>query len=421
MLNKKKRGIPLLKEVLQHIILIFVALVVLLPIIEVLFAGVRKNQAVFGPHIGLIPTIDLNTWIDSNEADRRENVISKKNLINRFDRAVSGMSEFDIIDTEMSGKSMKVESGSPEAVAVKDAFKKYIKSNGNKDLETVFLDKYKIWEQSVSEEDKQRVGSMFFTDSAAYKLRYIYEERFTFNNFKVFFTGVGVPDALNAKFPMVKWFLNSIIVAGSVALVQVIVTALASYVLSRFRFKGKKLGLMIILTIQVFPGTMAMVALYLLLLYLGNLSPLLGIDSKLGLILVYLGGGIPFNIWLVKGYFDTIPKALEESAMIDGATPWQAFITIILPLVRPILAVTTILSFVGQYNEFVLAQVILRSPDNLTMPVGLRGFIQVQGAMNTRFGIFSAASFVGSLPIVVLWLALQNQIISGLTGGSVKG
>jgi maltose/maltodextrin transport system permease protein len=107
--------------------------------------------------------------------------------------------------------------------------------------------------------------------------------------------------------------------------------------------------------------------------------------------------------------------------MIDGATPWQAFTTIILPLVRPTLAVVTILQFVGQYNEYVLASVMLTSPENFTLAVGLQSFIASQGAMNTRFGIFSAAAFIGSLPIVVLWLSLQNQIISGLTGGSVKG
>ncbi|MBQ2124722.1 MAG: ABC transporter permease subunit, partial [Spirochaetales bacterium] len=176
-----------------------------------------------------------------------------------------------------------------------------------------------------------------------------------------------------------------------------------------------------ILTIQVFPGTMAMVALYLLLTYLGKIHPIFGLNSLVGLILIYLGGGIPFNIWMVKGYFDSVPKALEESAMIDGATPWQAFTTIILPLVRPILAVVTILQFVGQYNEYVLASVMLTSPENFTLAVGLQSFIASQGAMNTRFGIFSAAAFIGSLPIVVLWLSLQNQIISGLTGGSVKG
>ena len=176
---------------------------------------------------------------------------------------------------------------------------------------------------------------------------------------------------------------------------------------------------MVILTVQVFPGTMAMVALYLLLQYLGGLVPALGIDRKIGLILIYLGGGIPFNIWLVKGYFDTIPKALEESAMIDGATYWQAFTMIIMPLVRPILAVVTILSFVGQYNEFVLASVVLTSQSNFTLPVGLRFFMNAQ--QDARFGVFAACSIMGSLPIVILWLALQNQIISGLTGGSVKG
>ncbi|HOV13260.1 MAG TPA: ABC transporter permease subunit, partial [Spirochaetota bacterium] len=242
--------------------------------------------------------------------------------------------------------------------------------------------------------------------------------RTSFDNFVAFFTGE-MPNAKNAKFPISKWMINSLIIAGTVAIVQVMVTALASYVLSRFRFTGKKESLMVLLTIQVFPGTMAMVALYLLLQYLGKIVPALGIDTKLGLIMIYLGGGIPFNIWMVKGYFDTIPKALEESATIDGATTWQAFTTIIVPLVRPILAVTIVISFVGMYNEFVLAAVVLNKIDNFTLPVGLQSLMAGQG--DTRFGVFSAASFIGSLPIVGLWLGLQNQIIAGLTGGAVKG
>lgn len=421
MLKKKTVG-SVIGEVCQHIVLIFIAFIVLVPIIEVVFAGLRKNQAIYGPHIGLIPIIDTNTWIDTTESDRRANIVKKNVLIARFTNAMDGMSELEIMDKEVTGK-LKASPKSSDASAqeLKNTFIRMVKGNGKSVLVDRFRTAFDTWklDASTNSDVVDTIENMFFLEDG--EMRFVYDVRFTFDNYKVFFTGVGVPDSPTAKFPMLKWFLNSIIVSLSVAMVQLVIVALAGYAFSRFNFKGKKIGLMTILTIQVFPGTMAMVALYLLLLYLGKIHPIFGLNSLVGLILIYLGGGIPFNIWMVKGYFDSVPKALEESAMIDGATPWQAFTTIILPLVRPILAVVTILQFVGQYNEYVLASVMLTSQENYTLAVGLQAFVSSQGAMNTRFGIFSAAAFIGSLPIVVLWLSLQNQIISGLTGGSVKG
>lgn len=421
MLKKKTVG-SVIGEVCQHIVLIFIAFIVLVPIIEVVFAGLRKNQAIYGPHIGLIPIIDTNTWIDTTESDRRANIMKKSVLIARFTNAVDGMSELEIMDKEVTGKlKASSKAGGAAAQELKNTFIRMVKGNGKSVLVDRFRTAFEAWkfDSSTNSDAVKTIENMFFLENG--EMRFVYDIRFTFDNYKVFFTGVGVPDSPTAKFPMLKWFLNSIIVSLSVAMVQLVIVALAGYAFSRFNFKGKKIGLMTILTIQVFPGTMAMVALYLLLLYLGKIHPIFGLNSLVGLILIYLGGGIPFNIWMVKGYFDSVPKALEESAMIDGATPWQAFTTIILPLVRPILAVVTILQFVGQYNEYVLASVMLTSQENYTLAVGLQAFVSSQGAMNTRFGIFSAAAFIGSLPIVVLWLSLQNQIISGLTGGSVKG
>lgn len=421
MLKKKTVG-SVIGEVCQHIVLIFIAFIVLVPIIEVVFAGLRKNQAIYGPHIGLIPIIDTNTWIDTTESDRRANIVKKNVLIARFTNAVDGMSELEIMDKEVTGKLKASPKSSDASVQeLKNTFIRMVKGNGKSVLVDRFRTAFDTWklDASTNSDVVDTIENMFFLEDG--EMRFVYDVRFTFDNYKVFFTGVGVPDSPTAKFPMLKWFLNSIIVSLSVAMVQLVIVALAGYAFSRFNFKGKKIGLMTILTIQVFPGTMAMVALYLLLLYLGKIHPIFGLNSLVGLILIYLGGGIPFNIWMVKGYFDSVPKALEESAMIDGATPWQAFTTIILPLVRPILAVVTILQFVGQYNEYVLASVMLTSQENYTLAVGLQAFVSSQGAMNTRFGIFSAAAFIGSLPIVVLWLSLQNQIISGLTGGSVKG
>lgn len=475
MRKSKRTPFDIIKEILSHIILIFVALIVLMPILYLVAAGFRTNQAIFGPFI------DFNSWVDKTIADKSANKISKLKILNRITMVFDGKTEGEIKEYEESTKKIKpsFESKDPDIREIKAKAKEWLYKNGRGNTYNEYLDAIKKWEnkkkapynnlkkeveslnqekvaleeklsttrrsneklvveKSISEieekiankeeemakieEEITSVMSQIFDnysiENTKYVSRYSYDIRTSLYNFICFFTGE-VPNAKDAKFPYLKWFLNSIIIAGAVALVQVSVTALAGYALSRFRFTGKKAGLMVILTVQVFPGTMAMVALYLLLQYLGNIVPALGIDKKLGLILIYLGGGIPFNIWLVKGYFDTIPKALEESAMIDGATYWQAFTTIILPLVRPILAVITILSFVGIYNEFVLAMVVLTSQDNYTLPLGLRFFMS--GQQESRFGVFAACSVLGSLPIVVLWLSLQNQIISGLTGGAVKG
>jgi len=475
MRKSKRTWVDIVKEIFAHIVLIFVALIVMMPILYLIAAGFRTNQAIFGPFI------DFNSWIDKTIADKTVNKIKKEVVLNRIIMAFDGKTEEEIRNFEESKAKRKIslESKDPDIRDIKFKAKEWIYKNGKGNTYNEYLAAIKKWEDKkkapynelkkdieilkkqkeeldikleslkrefekipvrkaideieekikIKEEEMGKIAdeitqvmSQLFeeysVEDTKYKSRYEYDIRTSLYNFACFFTGE-VPNAKDAKFPYLKWFMNSIIIAGAVALIQLSVTALAGYALSRFRFAGKKLGLMIILTVQVFPGTMAMVALYLLLQYLGNIVPALGIDKKLGLILIYLGGGIPFNMWLVKGYFDTIPKALEESAMIDGATYWQAFTTIIIPLVRPILAVITILSFVGIYNEFVLAMVVLTSQDNYTLPLGLRFFMA--GQQESRFGVFAACSIIGSFPIVVLWLSLQNQIISGLTGGAVKG
>jgi len=168
----------------------------------------------------------------------------------------------------------------------------------------------------------------------------------------------------------------------------------------------------------MFPAVMGMVAVYLLLFHIGKYIPFLGLNTLSGLIMVYLGGGIPYNIWLMKGFFDSIPDSLEESALIDGATRFQAYYKIILPLATPILAVVAINSFIGTYSDFLLASIILKDPSKYTFAVGLRNFIS--GLYDVRWGDFAAASIVGALPIVILFLSLQNLIVSGLTRGAVK-
>ncbi len=221
------------------------------------------------------------------------------------------------------------------------------------------------------------------------------------------------------RHPFGLWLWNSIKVSGTASVLTVFLAALAAYALSRFRFRGRRTGLIALLLIQMFPQMLAMVAIYLFLLNIGRYISWLGLNTHGGLIMVYLGGAVGFNTWLMKGYFDTIPHELEESAMIDGATRFQTFLWIIFPLVRPILAVIFILSFIGTYGDFLLPSILLTGTEKYTFAVGLRLF--TMGPYATRWGIFAAASILGAFPIMVIFLSLQRFLVSGLTRGAVKG
>lgn len=220
-------------------------------------------------------------------------------------------------------------------------------------------------------------------------------------------------------FPFNIWMLNSLRIAIFTTVVGVFFTALAAYAFSRFRFRGRRSLLQTILLVQVFPNFLNMVALFIILQQVGRYVPWLSLNSHGGLILIYLGGILGVNTWLMKGFFDSIPRDLDEAATIDGAGPWQTFWSVILPLVRPILVVVGLLIFVGTYSEFVLARVMLQDSDKYTLAVGLSLFIRDQYA--NRWGIFAAGSLVASIPVVVIFLALQRYLVSGLTAGSVKG
>lgn len=218
--------------------------------------------------------------------------------------------------------------------------------------------------------------------------------------------------------PFLKWLWNSIVVAGLTSILTVLITSVAAYPFSRMRFVGRKQGLLYLMLIQMFPAIMYMIALYGMLKFMGDYFGVLGLDSLSGLIFVYLGG-VSFNMWLIKGYYDTIPDSLEESAMIDGATRFQTFWLIVLPLASPILAVVTILSFMGTFNEFVLARIVLSSEQNFTYAVGLQTF--TSGPFETEWGLFTAAALLGAVPMVLLFLSMQKYLVGGLTQGSVKG
>jgi ABC-type maltose transport system permease subunit len=171
--------------------------------------------------------------------------------------------------------------------------------------------------------------------------------------------------------------------------------------------------------VQVFPNMLTMVALFLLIQQIGTYIPVLGLNSHGGLILVYLGGVMGINVWLMKGFFDSIPRDIDESAMVDGASHWQTFWMLIFPLVRPILVVVGILTFIGTYSDFLLARILLSSNEQLTVMVGLWVFISQQFSQN--WGTFAAGGLMAAIPIVVIYLLLQDQIVGGLTQGAVKG
>ncbi|MEM7332587.1 MAG: sugar ABC transporter permease [Chloroflexota bacterium] len=220
-------------------------------------------------------------------------------------------------------------------------------------------------------------------------------------------------------FPYWRWFWNSIKIASISTVLSLSITTLAAYAFSRFRFQGRTNMLKVILLIQVFPGLLAIVAVFLMISDLGDIIPFFGLDTHAGLILVYMGGAMGINIWLMKGFFDTIPRAIDESAMVDGASHWQIFTRLLLPLMRPILIVIGILSFIGTYGDFILARVLLKSTEQYTLMVGLQIFTAGQFAQ--KWGQFSAGALIGALPIMIIYLSLQDYIVGGLTTGAVKG
>jgi len=220
-------------------------------------------------------------------------------------------------------------------------------------------------------------------------------------------------------FPFWTWWWNSIKIASISTILSLSITTMAAFAFSRFRFAGRQTMLKAILLIQVFPNLLALVAIFLMISEVGDIIPGLGLDTHAGLILVYMGGAMGLNIWLMKGFLDTIPRDIDESAMVDGASQWQIFTQLILPLLRPILVVVGILSFIGTYGDFVLARILLKSQDQYTLMVGLQIF--TSGQFSQKWGAFSVGALIGALPIMIIYLALQDQIVGGLTQGAVKG
>jgi len=214
--------------------------------------------------------------------------------------------------------------------------------------------------------------------------------------------------------PFARWLLNSVIVSGVTTLLGVFLACTAGYAFSRFRFPGRRAGLMLFLVSQMFPGTLIMIPLFIIIVQWLNLG-----STYTSLVLVYSVTAIPFCVWMLKGYFDTIPKELEESALIDGASQATIFYRIILPLAKPAVAITALFAFMTAWNEFIAAATFMNREAMYTAPVGLRFFV---GAYQTpQWGSFAAGSIIAAIPVMALFLFLQKYLVSGLTAGAVKG
>lgn len=216
-----------------------------------------------------------------------------------------------------------------------------------------------------------------------------------------------------------NWMINTLYIGGASAIGAVLMGAAAAYAFSRFRFTGRRASLTGLLIIQMFPQTVAFVAVFLLLLALGQVVPILGINSTVALICVYLGGALGANTFLMYGFFNSIPTEIDESAKIDGASHAQIFWRIIMPLVTPVLAVVALLAFIASFGDFILARIVLTSEENWTLAVGMYQWVSNQ--LTSRWGLFAAGAVLASIPVFVLFLSLQRYIVGGLTQGAVKG
>jgi arabinogalactan oligomer/maltooligosaccharide transport system permease protein len=224
----------------------------------------------------------------------------------------------------------------------------------------------------------------------------------SFNTYKILFT----------ERPFFLWLMNSTLVAVVVTLTGVALASTAGYGFSRFRFVGKKIGLLSLLVTQMFPATMLLLPMYIMLVKLHL------INTYLGIIIMYSATALPFCIWQMKGYYDTIPMSLEEAGRIDGCNQFQTFYKIIFPLASPALVITALFSFMSAWTEYVVAAQILQDTDLWTLPLGLKSF---EANMGSEWGLYGAASVIVMIPVVLLFLSLSKWLVSGLTMGSVKG
>jgi len=211
--------------------------------------------------------------------------------------------------------------------------------------------------------------------------------------------------------PFLKWLWNSTIVAFAVTILGVSLASTAGYIISRFNFIGKKTAMLGIFTTQMFPATMLLLPMYIII------SKMHLLNTYIGLVVLYIATALPFCVWTMKGYYDTIPRSLEEAAMIDGCNRFQAFYKAVLPLASPALVITGLFSFMSAWSEYLVAAQILQDPTMYTLPLGLKQF---QQNMSTEWGLYSAGALVVTIPVVVLFMIANRWLVSGLTLGGVK-
>ncbi|MBK6854470.1 MAG: maltose ABC transporter permease MalG [Burkholderiales bacterium] len=219
------------------------------------------------------------------------------------------------------------------------------------------------------------------------------------------------------ELPVLRWLWNSVKVATLSGLITLFFSTTAAYALARMKFRGRKHVLTSLMLMQMFPAVLALVAIYAIFDRIGSAFPAFGIDSHWALLLAY-SGGIAMHVWTIKGYFETIPFEMEEAAKVDGATPWQAFRLVLLPMAVPILVVVFLLSFIGVLIEYPVASILLNQQDNLTLAVGTKLFVAEH---NFKWGDFAAVAILSGLPITVVFVIAQKWMIAGLTAGGTKG
>lgn len=245
-----------------------------------------------------------------------------------------------------------------------------------------------------------KVGDSLYSET-------IIPEQFTLQHYKDLF----LPQA-DKDIPFLQWYWNTLKIAVTSMVLGTIIQVLTAYAMSRFRFKGRKTAMSVILILGMFPGFMSMIAVYVMLLQMNLL------DSAWALILVYTSGAA-LGMFVAKGFFDTIPRALEESALLDGASHMRIFVSIILPLSKPIITYISLMTFSGAWVDFIFARLILRSRENWTLAVGL--YELVNSYTSTEFTLFAAGSVLVALPITLLYMLLQRFLVDGLTAGATKG
>jgi len=284
--------------------------------------------------------------------------------------------------------------------------------------------RFNIW---FKEFGWRHLVAIFFVIFAIYPILYVLTNSFA--DFANLTNSKLIPDSLTLKHykllsgnplvPYSDWLYNTYKIAIVAAFFNVFLGTLAAYAFSRLQFKGRRASLLTLVIVQMFPSFLAFVAIYLLFFQISDVIPIMGLGTHFGLILVYLGGSIGFNSWLIKGFMDTISPSLDEAAKVDGASEFQIFSKIIAPLTRPILLVIFVITFIGIYSDYILAAIFLKDKNLWTVAVGINTVFVDD--FNADWGVIAASSVIAATPIAILFIFFQKQITGGLTAGSVKG